>query len=231
MNPRVWKQCPDFPAHDCSFRGDIRRQDGKPCTLFVLSCHKKPSRKYYSLIDHYFGHVHRQVFKAFGPPNPDPERYTLIDHTDNVSTHNHIKNLRWANKWLNGLNTDIGRYKGYSFYPKAKRVLQYKAHIKWMSSVHTLNYFDNAEEATAFYYACKEFIQREFRIHRYPDRHLVWVFKILRYNENLQPGVDPAIRARAQKQLGRRKCELKKYLARHHVESNVLPSYASGLAP
>lgn len=231
MNPKIWKQCPDFPKFDCSFRGEIRRRDGKPVILFVLPCHKNPSRKYYSITEHYSGNVHKQVFKAFGPPNPDPERYTLIDHIDNVSIHNHIKNLRWSNSWLNGLNTSVGRFKGYSFYPNAKRVLKYKCHIKWMGSVHTLNWFDNAEEATAFYYACKDFIQREFRIHRYPDKHLPWVFKILRYNENFQPGADPGRRDRARKQFRRRKCELNKHLARYQLESNVLPSYVSGPVP
>ena len=217
MNPKVWKACPDFPKHECSFRGDIRRKDGKPCVLFVLPCHNKPERKYYSIVNHYWGHVHRQVFKAFGPPNPDPARYCLVDHMDNNPLNNHISNLRWSNKCLNALNTDKDQSKGYSYYPNSNRVHKYKAHIKWMGSAITLDRFATAEEATACYLECKDWIQREYRTHRYQDKHLVWVFKIIKYSENFLPGADPDKSARASKQYNRRMTAYRKYIKRHQL--------------
>ena len=176
-----WRVCPDFKAYECNWMGAIRWLDGKhlgrgPVILHMIKCTKKPSRQYYSLTPHWSGQVHRQVWKAWGPPNPDPLRYTLIDHIDNHPLHDWVGNLRWSNKSLNALNTDWGR--GWTYEKTRKK--PYKAHVRWMGVGSTLGRFSTAAEAEAVYLDCKAFIQRAFREHIYEDKFLVWVWRAQR---------------------------------------------------
>ena len=176
-----WRICPDFKAYECNSEGEIQWKDGKhlgrgPVILYLVGCNKKPSRKYYSITPHWSGHVHRQIFKAWGPPNPDPIRYTLCDHTDNNPLRCNIGNLRWSNRNLNALNTDWG--KGWTY--EKKRSKPYKAHIRWMGVGSTLGRFSTAEEAQTVYNDCKDFIQIAFREHKYEDKYLVWVWRAQR---------------------------------------------------
>ena len=75
-----WRECPDFKEYVCTMTGEVRRKDGQEFPLYLFVCNKSPTRKYWSLTDHWRGEVHRQVFRAWGPPNPDPTRYDRIDH-------------------------------------------------------------------------------------------------------------------------------------------------------
>ena len=144
----VWKSCPDFHEFECRFDGEVRRTDGKEFILYLINRPGNPSRKYRSLTPHWLGNIYRQVFRAFGPPNPDPKRYTLIDHTDNNSLNDHVDNLRWSNKALNALNTS-GRFRGWSFDNSRKN--RYKSSVKWLGRGHTIGRFATAEEATEKY--------------------------------------------------------------------------------
>jgi len=177
----AWRPCPDFKAYECNADGDIQWKDGLhkgrgPVILYMVAPDKKPSRKYYSLTPHWTGHVHRQVWKAWGPPNPDPTRYTLCDHTDNNPLNDKLRNLRWSNRSLNALNTDWGR--GWTY--EKDRNKPYKAHIRWMGKGSTLGRFSTAAEAEAVYQNCKDFIQRSFREHKFEDKFLVWAWRALR---------------------------------------------------
>ena len=212
MNPVAWKTCPDFKQFECKFTGDLRRKDGKPVILHVLDSGNKGKRSYLSLTDHWFGHVHRQVFKAFGPPNPDPERYTLIDHTDNNSFNNHINNLRWSNTPLNALNTNC--HKGWTLDNSCNRQFKYKGQVKWLGKNHTIGRFKTAKEAEAAYYDCKDWIQLAYREHKYRDTELVRVWRTNHFLKDCQIDADPERHAIAIKNFNRVLTNL-----RNHFES------------
>ena len=144
-----WKTCPDNPDFVCSMAGKVERKDGEQFTLYSIAPSTKPDRFYWSLKNHWHGHVHRQVFKAWGPPNPDPERYTCIDHQDNNPKNNNIDNLRWSCKSLNALNVDSDRFKGWTF--RKNRSSPYSAQIKWFGATWLIGRFKTPEKAHARY--------------------------------------------------------------------------------
>ena len=168
-----WRVCPDFTDFECNYAGQVRRVDGEPFKPFVIALPNKPSRKYKSLRNHFRGHIHRQVFRAWGPKNPDPTRYNCIDHIDNDPLNNHCDNLRWSNKHLNALNTG-NRYKGWTFERSRNK---YKSHIKWMGRGSTLGRFDTAEEAHECYMECKKFLEWAYREQICEDILLVYEFR------------------------------------------------------
>ena len=170
-----FRTCPDFKEFECSYSGCVQRKDGEDFTPFLVSSRNKPSRKYRSLNDHWTGHIHRQVFKAWGPANPDPTRYNLVDHIDNNPQNDHCDNLRWSNKPLNALNVDPDQFKGWSL--DASRTRPYKAHMKWMGRTTTLGRFGTAKEAKKAYLDCKAFIQVKFREHICEDILLVFAWR------------------------------------------------------
>ena len=170
MYPVAWKTCPDFKQFECKFNADIRRKDGKPVILHLIVLPNKGKRSYLSLTEHWYGHVYRQVFRAFGPPNPDPTRYTLIDHIDNDSYKDHIDNLRWSNTPLNALNTNV--FKGWTIDNFCNRRFKYKAQVKWLQTSYTIGRFKTAKEAESAYSACKEWIQQAYREHKIPRHSL-----------------------------------------------------------
>ena len=168
-----WKTCPNFTTYECTAKGEVRRKDGKPVIMHFVFPPNKPSRTYLSLTPYWPGEVHREIFKAWGPPNPDKLRYTLIDHIDNDPHNNTMKNLRWSNKSLNALNTECA--KGWSL--DVTRASPYKAHLKWMGRNTTLGRFKSATEAEKIYQECKAWIQVAYREHKYKDSLLVWAWR------------------------------------------------------
>ena len=169
-----WRKCPNYPKFECTYSGQVRRVDGEPFTPFLLPCLNKPSRIYKSLKNHHIGHIHRQVFRAWGPDNPDPMRYTCIDHIDNDPLHNHCDNLRWSNRMLNALNTG-NRFKGWTF--GKFRTKPYRAQIKWMGRVSSVGRFDTPEEAHKCYMECKKFLEWAYREQICEDILLVYEFR------------------------------------------------------
>ena len=209
MEPVAWKTCPDFKQFECKFTGDIRRKDGKPVILHVIVSPNKGKRSYLSLTDHWYGHVYRQVFKAFGPPNPDPTRYTLIDHIDNDSFKDHIDNLRWSNTPLNALNTRV--FKGWTLDNFGNRRFKYKAQVKWLQKCYTIGRFKTAKEAEAAYYDCKDWIQLAYREHKYRDTELVRVWRTNHFLKDCQIDADPERHAIAIKNFNRVLTNLRKH--------------------
>ena len=207
----VWKTCPDYHEFECRFDGEVRRMDGKEFILYLIN-RPGSSRKYRSLTPHWLGCIYRQVFRAFGPPNPDPARYTLIDHTDNNSLNDHVSNLRWSNKALNALNTS-GRYRGWSFDNSGNRKNNYKASVKWLGKGFTLGRYATAEEATEKYRECKDWVQKAYREHKYVDRHLVVVWRLFQQLKAYEVGADPAVADRQSKQFERSMTQLARYLS------------------
>ena len=173
-----WRICPTFKKYECTYSGRVRRVDGKPFSMYMLPCWKKPSRIYKSLVNHWRGHFHRQIFKAWGPTNPDPERYSCVDHIDNDPLNNDCDNLRWSNKMLNALNTG-NRYKGWTFNESRKK--KYKSSVRWMGRANTLGRFNTAEEAHSAYMECKEFLEWAYRAKVCEDILLVYEFRRLYY--------------------------------------------------
>ena len=47
-----------------------------------------------------YDYVHRLVAKAY-IPNPDPEKYTEVNHKDEVRNHNWVNNLEWCTRNYN----------------------------------------------------------------------------------------------------------------------------------
>jgi hypothetical protein len=181
----MWKTCPGFQKYECNAQADARRKDGEPMQVHLVACNKKPARKYRSLTKSPWGHIYRQVFRAFGPPNPDPKRYTVIDHIDNNPLNDYIKNLRWSCKSLNALNTDDDQSKGWTLSPRPNR---YKAHIKWMGKVTSLGRYKTKEEATQVYKEIKAWLQIAYRKHEYQDKCLVWAWRCERYLRMYESG-------------------------------------------
>ena len=210
MYPVAWKTCPDFNEFDCCFNGDIRRKDENQVILHVLVSSNKGKRSYLSLTEHWFGDVHRQVFKAFGPPNPDPSRYTLIDHTDNNPFNNHINNLRWSNAPLNALNTNS--FRGWSIDKSNGRACIYRVQVKWQGTANTIGRLKTASEAEAAYNECKDWIQEAYREHFYEDKYLVKVWKAYKFVEDFMVSADPDRQLRAERNFDRMLTPLKKYL-------------------
>ncbi len=183
-----WKTCPDYPDFVCSMAGKVERKDGEEFELFKIASDQGPNRYYWSLRNHWHGHVHRQVFKAWGPPNPDPERYTCIDHKDNNSLNNKISNLQWSCSSLNALNTDKGRFQGWTY--RADRKRPYCAQMKWRGKVYVIGRFKTKEEAHARYLETKEWLQNAYRAHTWDDDALVLVHRAIGYLNLWKAGVN-----------------------------------------
>ena len=183
-----WKQCPDYPDFVCSMAGKVERKDGEPFTLHSIAPATKPDRYYWSLTEHWYGHVHRQVFKAWGPPNPDPERYTCIDHKDNNPKNNKLINLRWSCAGLNALNVDSDRFQGWAY--RKDRSYPHSSQIKWRGKVYKIGRFKTPEKAHARYLDCKEWLQKAYREHRWDDDALVLVFRYMGHLRNMKAGLN-----------------------------------------
>ena len=201
-----WRQCPGFTEYECDMTGNVRRKDRAPFPLYLVGA----DRKYYSLCDHWRGDVHRQVFRAWGPPNPDPDRFDRIDHVDNDPIHNSVDNLRWSCASLNALNVDETSTKGWTH---EKRASPYQSQIMWMGTKSTLGRFSTKEEARAMYIECKEWLQREYRAHRYMDKCLIWAFRLQKLCEALL-GSDVDKFRNAWRQRRRKLTAFKKFLAK-----------------
>ena len=186
MNPVAWKTCPDFNEWECCFNGHVRRKDGNPTEIYILVCDNPGKRKYRSLTDHWTGRIYSQVFKCFGPKNPDPERYNMVDHKDNNPLNDHINNMWWSNRNLNNLNTT--QFKGWTVDKSCNRKNKYKANVKWMRKAYTLGRFKTAEEAHERYEDCKAWIQTTFRENIYEDEVLVRVYKAHQVMESFKRG-------------------------------------------
>ena len=180
----LWKTCPDFPKFVCTMTGEVKRKDGKEFPLYHISSGKGRERLYKSLRSGFGGHVHRQIFKAWGPPNPDTDRYTCVDHMDNDPQNNHIDNLRWSCASLNALNTD-DRFKGWTL--DRARTMPYKSHIKWLGQTTSLGRFKTQEEASARYMECKAWLQVAYREHRWKDKALIWIFRLIKHLGHMRP--------------------------------------------
>ena len=50
--------------------------------------------------------IHRLVALHY-VPNPDKERYPMVDHIDRNTLNNHYTNLRWVNASMNSQNQDV----------------------------------------------------------------------------------------------------------------------------
>ena len=212
MFPVAWKTCPDFKKFECCFNGNIRRKDGKRVILHVIVLPNRGKRSYLSLTEHWYGHVYRQVFRAFGPPNPDPTRYTLIDHIDNDSFRDHIDNLRWSNTPLNALNTDC--HKGWTLDNSNNRQFKYKAQVKWLQKSYTIGRFKTAKEAETAYNDCKEWVQQAYREHKYRDKDLVRVWRTNHFLKDCQIDADPERHAIAIKNFNRVLTNLRNHFER-----------------
>ena len=205
-----FRTCPDYLGYECDSHGTVRMINGKPAIIHVLPSTSNPQRKYYSITSHWSGHVHKQVFKAWGPPNPDPIRWTCIDHIDNNPMNNDLSNLRWSNRALNALNTE--RSKGWTL--DETRVKPYRAHLKWMGQTTTLGRFNSAQEAQDVYKDCKEFIQKAYRENKYKDEFLVWAWRTQKRMKLFEVGADNLELMNALRQEGRSFSMLVKFMRR-----------------
>ena len=183
-----WKQCPDYPDFVCSMAGKVERKDGKEFELFKIASDQGPNRYYWSLQNHWRGHVHRQVFRAWGPPNPDPKRYTCIDHKDNNSLNNEISNLHWSCSSLNALNVDSDRFKGWTY--RKGRSSPYATQIKWLGKTWQIGRYKTPEKAHARYLDCKDWLQKAYREHRWCDDALILVYRCFGHLNNWKSGLD-----------------------------------------
>lgn len=190
--------------------GDVRRVDGTPFDQFLLTGNHG-DRPYYSLTNHWSGHVHRQVFKAFGPPNPDPERYCCVDHVNTNPLDNSLKNLRWSNRHLNALNTENER--GWTLCTQV-RGRPYRAQIKWMGQKTNLGRFATKEEAHKTYMEVKGFLQREYRLNRYDDKCLVWVWRLKHHIKRMEVDSEEQLRTRTLTSMGSIDKAFERYIAR-----------------
>ena len=57
----MWKTCPNFKKYECNAQGDARRKDGEPMEIHLISCNKKPARKYRCLRPYPKSRIYRQV--------------------------------------------------------------------------------------------------------------------------------------------------------------------------
>ena len=105
--------------------------------------------------------VHRLVGKAF---LENLDNKPMIDHIDNNTSNNNVKNLRWCSQKDNLYNQDkyknnTSGYKGVSFDKSANK---YKAYISINGKDKNLGRFETAEEASKVYDAKAKEIHGEF---------------------------------------------------------------------
>ena len=105
--------------------------------------------------------VHRLVAIAF---LENPENKPKIDHIDNNTANNNVKNLRWATSKDNSANrgkqiSNTTGFKGVSFYKPLKK---YSVFININSKKKHLGYYETAEEASKVYEAKAKEIHKEF---------------------------------------------------------------------
>ena len=207
-----WRTCPDFPEFVCTMTGLVERKDGEEFPLYLVSGGKGRYREYWSLREHWRGHVHRQIFRAWGPANPEPVRYTCIDHEDNNPMNNHIENLRWSCASLNALNVDEDQFRGWT-YDKS-RTRPYRAQIKWLGKVGPLGRFKTQEEARARYLECKAWLQVGYREHFWRDEALVWMFRLGKHAKNIKSSSSGPECERTLKQLNRIMANFDQFVAK-----------------
>ena len=74
-------------------------------------CVDRPAEYHYVRAHLYAGskrkhiRVHRAVALAF-VPNPDPDRFSEVDHIDRDKLNNHYSNLRWVDRLTNMQNIE-----------------------------------------------------------------------------------------------------------------------------
>ena len=91
-----WKIIDEFPDYEISNLGNCRRKKDKK-----LLTKSKYSNGYIRYSLYRKGYLaHRLVAKAF-VPNPNPEKYTIINHKDENKTNNIYTNLEWCDKRYN----------------------------------------------------------------------------------------------------------------------------------
>ena len=105
--------------------------------------------------------VHRLVALAF---LENPDNKPMIDHIDNNTANNNVKNLRWATQKDNLANqgkqiNNTSGFKGVCFH---KNKNKYQAHININGKIKHLGYFKTAEEASQVYEAKAREIHGEF---------------------------------------------------------------------
>ena len=105
--------------------------------------------------------IHRLVGLAF---LENPDNKPMIDHIDNNTSNNNVKNLRWATSKDNLANqgkykNNKSGFKGVSFH---KHRNKYRAQIKINDKIKHLGYFETAEEASVAYEAKAKEIHGDF---------------------------------------------------------------------
>ena len=103
--------------------------------------------------------IHRLVALHY-VPNPDKERYTVVDHIDRNCLNNHYTNLRWVNNSMNQQNTGVQcnnklGIKNISYIHREKRY----SFQKVIGGKKTERYFKTLEEAVQ----CKEEFMRNIQ--------------------------------------------------------------------
>lgn len=69
-----------------------------------------------------YDYVHRIVAKAY-IPNPDPEKYTDVNHKDEVKDHNWANNLEWCSRKYNiNYGTGVNRRSKQIYCPETDTV-------------------------------------------------------------------------------------------------------------
>ena len=94
--------------------------------------------------------IHRLVALHY-VPNPDKERYTVVDHLDRNPLNNHYTNLRWVSQSINCRNTAVYAnnklgIKNISFNKKQNRYY----FVKQIDSKKFVKRFMTLEEAVQF---------------------------------------------------------------------------------
>ena len=105
--------------------------------------------------------VHRLVGNAF---LDNPDNKPMIDHIDNNTANNNVKNLRWCSQKDNlynqgkRINNTTG-FKGVSFH---KHINKYIASIRINGKIKHLGYYETAEEASKAYESKAKEIHGDF---------------------------------------------------------------------
>lgn len=144
-----WELFPNAAAYSISSMGRVysNRQE-------KLICENTPKTVYRNV-----GWIENGEFKSkqvsvivmdiFGPPNPNKEYYTCVDHIDQNIHNDAISNLRYLPTWQNTLWSD--KHVGCTFDKCVTGTKKYRARIKTPVKHVSLGYFNTKEEAMTTY--------------------------------------------------------------------------------